>query len=100
MSASHVTSEGKCVRIPGQTNLPASAAVTAYTVHEKHSIVWIWMGERDKADPKEVFTMPQFDDPQWHAHQGEALHLKSHYMNVAENLVDPAHVSFVRECKH
>ena len=39
--------------------------------------------------------MPEFQDDGWHAHQGEALHLNSNYLNVAENLVDPAHVSFV-----
>ena len=39
--------------------------------------------------------MPQFYDAGWDAHQGDALHLKSNYLNVAENLVDPAHVSFV-----
>jgi len=87
--------EGKCIRIPGQTNLPASAGVPAYTVHEKHDIVWIWMGDQKRANPDDIFTMPEFEDPLWHAHQGEALHLKSHYLNVAENLVDPAHVSFV-----
>ncbi len=87
--------EGKCIRIPGQTNLPPSAGVASYKVHEDHSIVWIWMGEQSKADLNEIFCMPQFDDPAWHAHQGEALHLRSHYLNVAENLVDPAHVSFV-----
>ena len=39
--------------------------------------------------------MPEFSDPAWAAHHGDALHLKSNYLNVAENLVDPAHVSFV-----
>ena len=87
--------EGKCIRIPGQDNLPASAYVVTYPVHEKHDIVWIWMGDPQVADPDAVFDMPQFTDSNWHAHQGEALHLKSHYLNVAENLVDPAHVSFV-----
>lgn len=87
--------EGKCVRIPGQTNLPASAYVETYPICEKNDIVWIWMGEVEKANPEDVFDMPQFTDPNWHAHQGEALHLKAHYLNVAENLVDPAHVSFV-----
>lgn len=86
---------GKCVRIPGQENVPASAYVDAFPIHEMHDIVWIWMGDYDKADPAEIFDMPEFADPNWHAHQGEALHLKSNYLNVAENLVDPAHVSFV-----
>lgn len=86
---------GKCVRVPGQNNLPASAYVEAYPVCEKHSIVWIWMGDPDRANPDEIFDMPEFSDPAWEAHQGDALHLKSNYLNVAENLVDPAHVSFV-----
>jgi len=86
---------GKCIRVPGQDNLPASANVTAFPVHEKHDIVWIWMGDPQKADPADIFDMPQFYDPAWDAHQGDALHLKSNYLNVAENLVDPAHVSFV-----
>ncbi|WP_118133031.1 aromatic ring-hydroxylating dioxygenase subunit alpha [Oceanicella sp. SM1341] len=86
---------GKCVRVPGQSNLPASAYVEAYPIVEKHDIVWIWMGDAEKADPADVFDMPEFTDPAWEAHQGDALHLKSNYLNVAENLVDPAHVSFV-----
>jgi vanillate O-demethylase monooxygenase subunit len=87
--------EGKCVRVPGQENIPGSAYVEAYLVHEKHDIVFIWMGETGKANIDEIFDLPQFTNANWHAHQGEALHLKSNYLNVAENLVDPAHVSFV-----
>ena len=87
--------EGKCVRIPGQENVPASAYVDTYKIHEKHDIVWIWMGEADRADIEDIFDLPQFTNAGWHAHQGDLLHLNSHYLNVAENLVDPAHVSFV-----
>ena len=87
--------QGKCVRIPGQDNLPDTAYVDKYPVHEKHDIVWVWMGEPALADPGEIFDMPEFDSPGWLAHQGDALHLQSNYLNVAENLVDPAHVSFV-----
>jgi len=85
---------GACIRAPGQDNIP-KASVHAYPVHQKNDIVWIWMGEASRADPDDIFSLPEFADPQWHAHQGDALHLKSHYLNVAENLVDPAHVSFV-----
>jgi phenylpropionate dioxygenase-like ring-hydroxylating dioxygenase large terminal subunit len=87
--------EGQCVRVPGQDNVPASAFVTSYAVHEKHNIVFIWMGDSKEAVTDDIFDLPQFHSDQWHAHQGDALHLKSHYLNVAENLVDPAHVSFV-----
>ncbi|TQV73360.1 aromatic ring-hydroxylating dioxygenase subunit alpha [Denitrobaculum tricleocarpae] len=87
--------DGNCVRIPGQEAIPASAYVRAYPTHERHGIVWIWMGDAEKADPNSIFDLPQFTDPKWSMHHGDALHLKSNYLNVAENLCDPAHVSFV-----
>jgi len=86
---------GRCVRIPGQDNLPNTAYVHRYPTHEKHGIVWIWMGEPERADPADIFDIPQFTDPAWSPHFGEALHLDSNYLNVADNLCDPAHVSFV-----
>ena len=86
---------GQCVRVPGQQNTPKSAYVEAFPVEERHGIVWVWMGDPDRADPSRVFDMPEFSDPAWHAHHGGQLHIRSHYLNVAENLVDPAHVSFV-----
>ena len=87
--------QGRCVRIPGQDNIPSTAYVRTYPAHEKHNIVFVWMGDPDKANPDDIFDLPQFGNPLWHAHQGDALHLQAHYLNVAENLVDPAHVSFV-----
>ena len=87
--------DGACVRIPGQDNLPASACVRAYPVVERHHIVWVWMGDPEQADEAQIFDMPEFNAPGWAAHQGEALHIEANYLNVAENLVDPAHVSFV-----
>ncbi|MEM1307519.1 MAG: aromatic ring-hydroxylating dioxygenase subunit alpha [Pseudomonadota bacterium] len=88
-------SSGRCVRIPGQENVPDSAYVETYVVHERHNIVWIWMGEPDRADANAIFDLPQLSMAGWTAHQGDALHINAHYLNVAENLVDPAHVSFV-----
>ena len=86
---------GQCVRIPGQDNIPKSAYVDAFPVEERHGIVWVWMGDPEQADRERVFDMPEFSDPDWHAHHGGHLHIRAHYLNVAENLVDPAHVSFV-----
>jgi len=86
---------GTCVRIPGQDNVPSTAYVDAYSVIEKNNIVFVWMGDPALADESAVFDMPEFASDDWHAHQGDALHLQANYLNVAENLVDPAHVSFV-----
>ena len=86
---------GYCTRVPGQSSIPSSAKVHAYPIDERHGIVWIWMGEIKKANKSEIFDLPQFNDPKWHPHQGGSLHLKCNYLSVAENLVDPAHVSWV-----
>lgn len=86
---------GACVRVPGQDNLPQSAYVDAFATYERHGIVWVWMGPPEQADTQTVFDLPQFSDPGWHMHHGDALHINANYLNVAENLVDPAHVSFV-----
>ena len=87
--------QGKCVRVPGQDGIPAQAYVETFPVHVSHDIVWVWMGLKDKAAIDDIFDLPEFHDAKWHAHQGGQLHLASNYLNVAENLVDPAHVSFV-----
>lgn len=87
--------KGSCVRIPGQDNVPSTAFVQTYPVVEKNAIVFVWMGDPERANTDDIFDMPQFSSDQWHVHQGDALHLQANYLNVAENLVDPAHVSFV-----
>lgn len=86
---------GTCVRVPGQDNTPKSAYVEAFPVEERHGVVWVWMGDPERANADDIFDLPEFSDPNWHAHHGGALHIRANYLNVAENLVDPAHVSFV-----
>ena len=86
---------GQCTRIPGQKNIPPNAKVHAYPTYERHNIVWIWMGDSEQANSTKIFDLPQFTDPNWASHQGDALHLKCNYLSVAENLVYPAHVSWV-----
>ena len=86
---------GNCIRIPSQKKILKTLKVTTFPVFEKYDIVWIWMGEKSLAKNSEIFDMPQFTESGWETHQGEALNLNSNYLNVAENLVDPAHVSFV-----
>lgn len=86
---------GRCIRIPGQGSIPANAGVRSYPVHEKMALIWIWMGDPALADPATIYDLPQFADPTWSAVEGDALHIRCNYLNLADNLCDPAHVSFV-----
>ena len=86
---------GRCVRIPGQNNLPASATVHHYPTHEAGGIVWIWMGDPALANISQVFDLPQLHHPGWAPHFGDALYIEANYVHLADNLCDPAHVAYV-----
>jgi phenylpropionate dioxygenase-like ring-hydroxylating dioxygenase large terminal subunit len=86
---------GRCIRIPGQAMIPPSAKVASYPVEERMGVAWIWMGDAERADPALIYDLPQYHQEGWHAVQGDALRFEGHYLNLADNLCDPAHVSFV-----
>ena len=86
---------GTCIRIPGQPMIPARAAVHSYPVAEKLGLVWIWPGDPARADPSSIYDLPAYADPHYSFIEGDALAIGCHYLNLADNLCDPAHVSFV-----
>ena len=85
---------GACVRIPGQDRVPPSLGVRAYPLIERHGYLWIWMGERAKADPALIPDFHQNHDPGWSAVRGR-LPIAAHYLLVVENLIDLSHVGIV-----
>jgi len=87
--------DGRCVRIPGQPMIPPNARVSSYPLREKMGLVWIWPGDPALADPSRIYDLPQYGQNDWHAAEGDALRIETNYLNLADNLCDPAHVSFV-----
>jgi len=88
--------DGKCVEIPGQTQVPANAKVRSYPVAEKWNVVWIWMGDPAKADPTKIPDMPWLSEPEWAATPGR-LHVKTNYQFIIDNLLDFTHVAHVHK---
>jgi vanillate O-demethylase monooxygenase subunit len=86
---------GKCIRVPGQNVIPRNAVVRSYPTGERLGLVWIWMGDPKLADPSKIFDLPEFHDPNWSVVLGDALYNRANYLNLADNLCDPSHVSFV-----
>jgi vanillate O-demethylase monooxygenase subunit len=85
---------GACVRIPGQDRVPPSVGVKAYPLVEQHGFLWIWMGERAKADPALIPDFHRNRDSDWTA-VGSRLPIAANYLLVVENLIDLSHVGFV-----
>jgi vanillate O-demethylase monooxygenase subunit len=85
---------GACVRIPGQDRVPPSVGVKAYPLVEKHGYLWIWMGERAKADHTLIPDFSRNTDPGWRAVR-RRLPIAANYLLVVENLIDLSHVGIV-----
>ena len=85
---------GACVRIPAQDRIPPKARVRSYPTIEKHGVIWVWTGDPVLANPTEIFDVRHSESADWSRGQ---VHLTyaTHYLNVTDNLVDPAHTSFV-----
>jgi phenylpropionate dioxygenase-like ring-hydroxylating dioxygenase large terminal subunit len=90
-------SAGKCVRVPGQPPIPAAARLKRFALAEKYNAVWLWAGEPETADPSRLIDIPQYGNPGWGLVDGQYLHFATNYLNLTDNLVDPAHTSYVHK---
>jgi phenylpropionate dioxygenase-like ring-hydroxylating dioxygenase large terminal subunit len=85
---------GKVVHIPGQDLIPPQARVRSYPVVEKHSWVWVWMGDPALADEALIPPAVGFDDPDWVLGRG-FLDYEAEARLINDNLLDFSHLSFV-----
>ena len=87
--------DGKCVVVPGQKNIPKDASVRAFPIVEKQENVWIWMGDPALADESKIVDYPYHDDPENWPHRKERFHMKSNYLFMIDNLMDLTHLGYV-----
>lgn len=85
---------GACVRVPAQARIPLQAKVRSFPALERYGLVFVWMGEPALADPAAIVAIPQYGRPQWGLSRGYSF-FRANYQNITDNLVDPAHTSFV-----
>jgi phenylpropionate dioxygenase-like ring-hydroxylating dioxygenase large terminal subunit len=86
--------EGRVVEIPGQAKIPAAAHVNRYPVVEKHSWIWVWMGDPDAADEALVPPAVGLEDPEWILGRGNLDYAASANL-INDNLLDFSHLTFV-----
>lgn len=88
---------GQCVRIPGQNRIPPSACVRSYPVVEHFGMIWVWTGDPEQVDRSALFRDLPWGDPGWGLNEGPYTYVGCRYELLIENLVDPAHVSWVHQ---
>jgi vanillate O-demethylase monooxygenase subunit len=84
-------SDGCCVEVPSQENVPQGACVRMFEVREQSPFVWIWLGEPGAAALRRPPRTPWFEDPQW-ASTGETLRVEANYMLLHEHYLDLTNV--------
>jgi vanillate O-demethylase monooxygenase subunit len=87
--------EGKCVRNPhGSGKISDSLQLKSYPVIEKHTLLWIWMGDK----PADLDMIPDYscldDRPELHVTEPGYIKVKVHYQLLVDNLLDLSHISF------
>lgn len=87
-------SDGICVAIPNQKNIPPFARVKRYLVVEKHHFIWIWMGDPEKSHEHPIPDLSILNDSNI-AWKGERMHAKANYRLITDNLSDLSHLTFV-----
>ncbi|MBO9574587.1 MAG: aromatic ring-hydroxylating dioxygenase subunit alpha [Sphingobium sp.] len=86
--------EGRVVEIPGQETIPPRARVRRYPVADRHSWIWIWMGDEAKADEALIPPAVGLDHPDYilgHGHLDYAAEARL----INDNLLDFSHLTFV-----
>src|SRR3954464_433010 len=91
------SAEGKCIRNPhGDGALPRNCSVRTYPLMEKHSLAWIWMGDRaaDAADIPDYSILDPRDGVTTHR---DSLVMSADYRLLGDNLMDLSHAAFLHD---
>jgi phenylpropionate dioxygenase-like ring-hydroxylating dioxygenase large terminal subunit len=88
--------QGQCTEVPGMDKVPTKACVKRYPIVEKNRWIFVWMGEPEKADVKQLPDNYSCDSPDWKNVPGY-MHYDTNYLLICDNLLDFSHLSYVHE---
>jgi vanillate O-demethylase monooxygenase subunit len=86
--------DGACNEVPGGKTPPRSLRVRAWPVIERHSGVFIWMGDPERADASLLPDFVGVEDPRWQMLPGR-MDYDANYELIQDNLLDLSHVAWV-----
>ncbi|QUQ64283.1 aromatic ring-hydroxylating dioxygenase subunit alpha [Kutzneria sp. CA-103260] len=85
---------GKCVAVPGQSRIPRTARLLPYPVVEQDSFVWVFIGDRVKADASRIPRAPWLVSPD-HTTVAGMEPLRARYSLLVDNLLDLSHETYL-----
>lgn len=87
--------DGHCTHNPhGNGAIPAAAKVRRYPAFEQDSLIWVWMGDAERAD---TASIPRFEslNPQTHFVGKDYLHARANYQLEVDNIMDLSHIDYL-----
>jgi vanillate O-demethylase monooxygenase subunit len=86
--------DGVCTAVPGQTRVPRTARLTSYPVVEQDSFLWVWIGDRVRADTALIPRAPWLAQDGWTTVCGmEPLAARASLL--VDNLMDLSHETYL-----
>ena len=86
---------GQCVANPHGA-IPRVARLRRYPLVERHSLLWVWLGDEERADPALIPDFSLLEDPGRRTIRGRLL-TNANFELITDNLMDLTHVAFVHE---
>jgi vanillate O-demethylase monooxygenase subunit len=86
--------DGRCTAVPGQTRVPRTARLTSYSVAERDSFVWVWIGDPERADASRIPRAPWLDSPGYTTVSGMEP-LRARFGLLVDNLLDLSHETYL-----
>jgi vanillate O-demethylase monooxygenase subunit len=85
---------GRCTHIPAQDKIPATAKVRSFPLVERDAMLWIWMGDAERADENAIPDYAFHRDPVW-AWRSAHFHVKGNWQLLIDNLMDLSHLPYI-----
>ncbi len=86
--------DGKVAEIPGQELIPKNARVRSYPIVDRHSWLWVWMGDPARADEALIPPAVGLDHPDYILGHGQ-LDYEAEAQLINDNLLDFSHLTYV-----
>lgn len=86
--------DGHCRQVPGMDQIPPGAQALTLAAVEKDGWIWVWLGDREHADPALICEAVGPDDPDW-VLKTNSIRIETNYRQEIANLADLSHVSWV-----
>ncbi|MFJ9174759.1 Rieske 2Fe-2S domain-containing protein [Streptomyces sp. NPDC102360] len=85
---------GTCVFVPGQKRVPRTARVSSYPVAEVDGMVWVWVGDPERADASVIPRAPHLVEDGFVTVEGMEP-IDADFMLLVDNLMDLSHETYL-----